>query len=280
MPTDEKWADLHIHTNKSDGTYTTEDVFMHARNEGLSAVSITDHDTVAAANEAVLIADKYGIEFVPGVELSAMHESKEIHVVGLFMDWKNKKFEDTLVYFRKKRTERAEKIIRKLKENGVDVAFEELYEVTENMNNAGRLHIARLLLKKKYVRNIKEAFEKFLAEDKPAYVEKARITVSDAISIIKEVGGVSVLAHPGLIKNDSLIPGWAAQGLDGIEVYHPDHGYEEQLKYTGIAKELGLLTSGGSDSHGSFKEYTNIGKVKISYEHFMKLKTKADGAKK
>ncbi len=280
MSTDEKWADLHIHTNKSDGTHTTEDVFMHAKNAGLSALSITDHDTVAAANEAVQLAQSYGIEFVPGVELSAMHESKEIHVVGLFMDWKNKKFEDTLVYFRKKRTERAEKIIRKLKENGVDVAFEELYEVTENMNNAGRLHIARLLLKKKYVRNIKEAFEKFLAEDKPAYVEKARISVSDAISIIKEVGGVSVLAHPALIKNDSLIPGWAAEGLDGIEVYHPDHGYEEQLRYTGLANELGLLISGGSDSHGSFKEYTSIGKIRISYDDFTKLKTKADGAKK
>lgn len=280
MFTDEKWADLHIHTNKSDGTYTTEEVFIHAKNEGLSVISITDHDTVAAANEGVHLAGKYGIEFVPGVELSAMHESKEIHVVGLFMDWKNKKFEDTLLYFRKKRTERAEKIIRKLKENGVDVAFEELYEVTENMNNAGRLHIARLLLKKKYVRNIKEAFEKFLAEDKPAYVEKARITVSDAISIIKEVGGVSVLAHPGLIKNDSLIPGWVAQGLDGIEVYHPDHGYDEQLKYMGISKEMGLLISGGSDSHGSFKEYTGIGKIRVSYEDFTKLKLKAGGAKK
>ncbi len=271
---EQKWADLHIHTNKSDGIHSVEEIFKKAKEQEISAIAITDHDTVAAIEEAMEYAKFFNIEFVPAVELSAMFEEREIHIVGLYIDWKNNDFINHLLYFQKKRVERAINIVKKLKENKVSIEFDELYEMTDNLNNIGRLHIARLLLKKGYIKNIKEAFDKFLSEGKPAYIKKARLSVKEAIDIIKKAKGISILAHPGIAKRDYMIETWRDNGLDGIEVFHPDHTNEDILNYLDYANKFNLLIGGGSDFHGEIREYSVIGKVKLPYEYYEKIKEK------
>jgi len=270
----EKWADLHIHTNKSDGMHSVEEIFEKAKQVNLSAISITDHDTVAAIKKAKELATVFGIEFIPGVELSSMYDGKEVHIVGLFINWEDKEFVKNLNYFQKKRVERAMHIINKLKENKLDIKFEELYEMTENMNNIGRLHIARLLVKKGYVKSIRFAFEKFLSEGRPAYVEKAKLSVKEAINIVKKANGLAILAHPGDIERDDMIKVWKEQGLDGIEVFHPDHSNEDSMRYMDYAKKYELLISGGSDFHGEIKEYALMGKIKLPFVYFENMKNK------
>jgi predicted metal-dependent phosphoesterase TrpH len=264
---DEKWADLHIHTVKSDGTFTVEDVFQNAKIAGASAVAITDHDTIDAVDEALYFEKKYQIEFIPGVELSAIHNEREVHIIGLYINWKDNEFLERLTKFQKVRVERAKKIIKKLKDHGIKIKFEELYEITDNMNNAGRLHIARLLSEKNIVKSVKEAFDKFLGEGRPAYVEKERITVKDAINIIKKIGGVAILAHPSHLETDEIILKWKEQGLDGLEAYHPDQPYLISAKYIDFARENKLLISGGSDCHGNQRDYGRIGDIKLPYEY-------------
>jgi len=268
----DRWTDLHIHTNKSDGTFSVEDVFKSAKREGLEAISITDHDTVAAVTEGLKFSNTYGIEFVPGVELSAIYQNKEVHIIGLFIDWKDKAFNERLTYFQKKRAERAKKIIKKLRELGLPVKYEEMYEVTENMNNAGRLHVAKLLVQKKLAKNIRNAFDRYLAEERPAYVKKAKLTVKEAIDLIKSVNGISILAHPVLLNRDDMLKEWKQTGLDGLEAFHPDHDSEAMSRYLSLAKKNGLIVSGGSDCHGSSKMHTRIGKIKLPYEFFIKIK--------
>jgi predicted metal-dependent phosphoesterase TrpH len=264
----DRWADLHIHTRKSDGTYTVREVFEKAKFAGLEAIAITDHDTVAAAEEGFALEKETGVKFVPGIELSAIHGTKEVHIVALFIDWKDQEFVKKLTYFQKKRTERAKKIISKLKEHNMDVSFEDLYEFTENINNAGRLHIAKMLVARNYAKNIKDAFGRFLAEDRPAYVAKAKLTVEEAVQLVRGVNGVSILAHPGLLGADEMIPAWAKLGLNGVEVFHPDHTYEDMNRYMDIANLNGLLVSGGSDCHGASKDYTRIGKIRLPYQFY------------
>ncbi len=271
---EQKYADLHIHTNKSDGLYSVEEIFKKAKEAELSAIAITDHDTVAAVEEAIHFSKIYNIEYIPAVELSAMFGEKEVHIVGLYINWKDKEFLKKLSHFQKKRVERAINIVDKLKENKILIEFEELYEMTDNLNNIGRLHIARLLLKKGYIKNIKEAFEKFLSEGKPAYIEKAKLSVSEALEIVKQADGISILAHPGIVNKDEMIEIWKKQGLDGIEVFHPDHTNEDAAHYFDYANKYNLLVSGGSDFHGEIREYSLIGRIKLPYEHYVKIKEK------
>ena len=278
MSQDDRWTDLHIHTTNSDGAYSVEEVFDHAKKGSLQAIAITDHDTTAGVEEAKALSKKYSIEFIPGVELSASHKGKEVHIIGLYVDPDNAGFSEKLEYFQKKRADRAEKIIMKLKAGGIIVDFKELYEVTGNMKNAGRVHVAKLLVKKNIVRNIREAFNKFLAEDRPAYVKKAKLTVAEAISLVKGAGGVSILAHPVLVGMDEMIKKWKEQGLDGIEAFHPDHKPADTQRYVNIAGKYGLLISGGSDCHGAIKGHTRIGKIRLPYCYYEEIKNHRQAA--
>ncbi len=272
MKRDEKWADLHIHTVKSDGTFTVEEVFENAKKAGAHAIAITDHDTIDAIDEALFFEKKYQIEFIPGVELSAIHNEREVHIIGLYINWKDNTFLERLIKFQKIRVERAKKIIKKLKDYGIKIKFEELYEITDNMNNAGRLHIARLLSEKNIVKSVKEAFDRFLGEGRPAYVEKDRITVKDAIDIIKRIGGIAILAHPSHLQTDEIILKWKEQGLDGLEAYHPDQPYSASARYIDLARENNLLISGGSDCHGNHRDYGRIGDIKLPYEYVIDIR--------
>jgi len=269
---DNIYGDLHIHTNKSDGEYSVEDIFKMAREKEITIIAITDHDTVNGVEEALYFSKKYNIEFIPGVELSAMYNNLEVHIVGLYINWQDDKFKKILNYFQRKRAERAKKIVRKLKEHGIKIELDELFELQENINNIGRLHIAKLLVKKSYAKNVKDAFQKFLSEDRFAYVKKAKLDVEEAIKIIKEVKGISFLAHPALLNIDFMIKEWKEKGLDGIEAFHPDHSNEDVERYLKIGREYNMLISGGSDFHGTAREYSPIGYIKLPYRYIEKIK--------
>ncbi len=267
----EFFADLHIHTNESDSTFSPEEVVKYAAKLNLSAISITDHDSVDAISIVKQYAEKYNIEVIPGVELSTDASGDEVHILGYYVDYTDKWFLDKLKIFKDARVKRAKHIIEKLNELGFLISFEDIYNISGE-GAIGRMHIARAMLEKKYVSTIQEAFYRFLGKGKKAYVKKYKMTPSEAINIIKKANGISVLAHPQIMNNDSLILEMIKDGLDGIEVYHSDHTSDGIKKYLQIAKKNNLLVTGGSDCHGIGKGRILMGTVQIPYDLVEKIK--------
>jgi len=261
-----KIADLHIHTHFSDSTSSPEEVVEQAHQNGLDCISITDHDTVNGIQPTMDAAQKYGIEVIPGIELSSEIQGKDIHILGYGFDYKNEDFVNQLSEMQNSRTERMAKMIEKLKAFNIDnIELEEVCALAKS-KAVGRPHLARILVKKGWVVDFKEAFNKYLADDAPAYVPKFKQTPSEAIKLIKENGGVSVLAHPMLTNVDQMIAGFAKKGLDGLEVYYPFASQTNIDYYEKLAKKYHLLVTGGSDAHGDSKKHTWVGKIKIPYE--------------
>lgn len=272
----DKYADLHIHTNKSDSTFSPEEVVRNAAKCGLSAISITDHDSVEAIPLVEKYAMEYNIEIVPGVELSSDADGEEVHILGYYIDFKKKWFLEKLEFLRHTRTKRAQQMISKLNELGISITMEDVLSISGE-GAVGRMHIARALLEKKYIFSISEAFQKYIGKGKYAYVKKYRITPREAIDMIGKLGGISVLAHPQIMNQDALIPQMIKQGLGGIEVYHSDHTPQGEERYLEIAKRYNLVITGGSDCHGIGKGKVLMGTVKIPYELVKKLKERAMG---
>lgn len=261
-----KLADLHVHTNLSDGTFTPEKVVKYAKRMGLDAIAITDHDCVSGIAPAMAAAKDIGVEIIPGVELTAEMDDKEIHVLGYFIDWQNVKLDEII----KVRVERAKKMLQKLKEHKVDVSEEELFELS-GPGSIGRPHIARLLLKKGFVSSIQQAFKKYIGDGKPCYVKKFKLTPAEAVALIKGVGGVAALAHPMTIYSEDktieeIVGLLVKDGIQGIEVYHSDHKKKHEVMLKELARRFNLAVTGGSDCHGFGKKEVLIGKVKIPYE--------------
>jgi predicted metal-dependent phosphoesterase TrpH len=269
----ELFADLHIHTNKSDSTLSPEEVIKYAAQSGLNAIAITDHDSIDAIPLVEHYAEKYHIEVIPGVELSTDTNGDEVHILGYYVDYKNEWFLEKLKFFKDARIKRAQQIIEKLNELGFLISFEDVYNLSGE-GAVGRMHIARVMLAKQYVSSIGEAFNRFLAKGKRAYVKKYQISPKEAIDIIKKANGISVVAHPQIMNNDSLIPLMVKDGLDGIEVYHTDHTSEATKKYLDIAIKYNLLVTGGSDCHGVGKGKILMGTVKIPYDMVAKIKAR------
>lgn len=274
----QKVADLHVHTNISDSTFSPEKVIKLAKQQGLEAIAITDHDTCAAIAPAMRIAENIGIEVIPGVELTAELEDDEIHILGYFIDWKDSIFTRKLEELCRVREERAKEILKRLKELGIDLRYDDLVEIAgQQSNSMGRLHIANLLYKKGKVACIREAFTKYIGNDSPAYVKKFKLSPREAVDMIKSVGGVSVLAHPktihaGLKPLRDIVGMLVEEGIQGIEVYHSDHHARDSSEFKKIAEEYGLLITGGSDCHGLGKKEVLLGKVKVPYELVEKLR--------
>lgn len=268
-----KYADLHIHTNKSDSTFSPEEVAGYAAKCGLSAVAITDHDSVAAIPLVKKYSAQYDIEVIPGIELSSDSNGEEVHILGYFINYEEKWFLERLKFLRHVRLKRARQMVGKLNELGFDINIKDTIAISGE-GAIGRMHIARLLLEKKYVSSIAEAFQKYIGKGKYAYVRKYRITPGEAIDMIEKLGGISVLAHPQIMNQDKLIPSMVKEGLQGIEVYHTDHSKEGEERYLKMASEYGLLITGGSDCHGIGKGKILMGTVKIPYELVEKLKEK------
>ena len=244
-------ADLHTHTTASDGTREPAENVRLAKEQGLAAVAITDHDTVAGIPQALEAAASMGIEVIPGVEVSSVARGQDIHVLGYFIPYEDRAFEEKLAGLRETRHERNKLLIARLQELGIDISLENVYRRKKGTDkNIGRPHIAEELMELGVVESIDEAFAKYLGKEGAAYVNPPRITPQEAITLIKEAGGVAVLAHPGLYDDDELVQELIAYGLDGIEVYHPDNGPEERKRYLAWAEEHGLVVTGGSDFHG------------------------------
>lgn len=268
-------ADLHLHTVASDGTFTPGTVVEIAHRLGITTVSITDHDTVDALEEGSRKAFSLGIEFIHGVELSSVYEETDVHILGYFIDWKNRELKNYLGELKKKRLDRAEKMVELLKDHGFEIAFEEVLKEANNYKGVvGRSHIARTLVKKGLIHSVEEAFERYIGRGGTCYVAHTLQTPFEVIDNVRQFKGIPVLAHPGLLKDETLIYRLRDAGLLGIEVFHPNHTHYDAEIFLELAKELGLLVSGGSDCHGIGSEMgMRIGSVILEDKYLRKLKS-------
>jgi predicted metal-dependent phosphoesterase TrpH len=264
-----------MHTFYSDGSDAPDSVVEEACHAGLSVISITDHDTMAAVTAAQEAAVKWGIEVVPGIELSTEVAKKDIHILGYFIDRANPAFAKKLEEFRAARFARIASMIENLKKQGVDnLSFEEI-KAEANSDALGRPHLAAALIKKGWAANYWEAFDKFIGEQCPAYVPKYHQSPKEAIALIRQAGGVAVMAHPMVTNRDELIPSFVDAGLGGIEVYYPNCPDAVVMFYEGLARKYKLTMTGGSDAHGKNKTNTWIGKRRIPCEHVEQLRARA-----
>ena len=266
-----KFADLHLHTVFSDGTYTPQELVAESARAGLSAIAITDHDTVDGIPAAAAAAEKKNIEFLPGIELTVEYKGIEIHLLGYLIDYKSPRLLEKLKILRNNRIERIYKITDKLKNMGVTLKPEAVFAIAGG-GTVGRLHIARAMVREKLVNSIYDAFRTYIGDKCPAYVLGFRLSPQEAIKILKDAGGIPVLAHPYIMNNDELISEFSGFGLMGVEVYYPEHTQGMINHYLDIAKKCNLLVTGGSDYHGEAKPNVKIGSMKVSYELVEKLK--------
>jgi hypothetical protein len=242
--------DLHTHSTASDGQYSPTEIAARAAAAGTGVWALTDHDTVAGLEAAAAEAHRLGMRFVPGIELSVFLDHREIHVLGHFVDPVHatlKRFEDFLA---ERRLERMEKIIERLGALGIHVSAEDIVGQSGG-KTIGRPHVARALVAAGAVATVKEAFDRYLGEGRPAYVSRYRLTAEDAVSLVRGAGGVATLAHPGVSKIEGVdLARLRAIGFDGVEARHPDHVPSQLEKYLRIASELDLVPTAGSDFHG------------------------------
>ncbi|MBP1930618.1 PHP domain-containing protein [Ammoniphilus resinae] len=269
-------VDLHSHTTASDGTYTPSESVQRAKSKGLRAFAITDHDTVAGIQEAVEMGKKCGIEIVPGIEISTVDAGQDIHVLGYYMDYMQPQFLQQLESLRNVRNVRNEMLIHNLQQLKIPITMEEVVKRKKmKEGNIGRPHIAEVLMEKGVVQSVQEAFELYLGKNGKAYANPPRITPEEAIDLIKEAQGVAVLAHPGLYANRELVIRLIHYGLDGIEVFHPDHSAEEAAYFAELATENGLIGTAGSDFHGERNGvifHGDIGDATTHYDAVDKLR--------
>ncbi len=266
-----KFADLHLHSVFSDGIYTPEELISISKRKGLSCVSIADHDTVAGIEPSILAAEKEDIEVLPAIELSAEYKGVEIHILGYLIDYKDGRLIKRLNFLKEKRIERILKMIEKLKKLNINIESDEIDEFASK-GTVTRLHLAQILLKKGYVSSISQAFKSYIGDRSPAYVCGFHFSPQEAISLIKEIEGIPVLAHPHSINHDDLIPVFVGYGLGGLEVYYPEYTSQQRIYYENLAKKYNLLITGGSDFHGNVRPKVEIGCIKIPYQLVERLK--------
>ncbi|MBP9191341.1 MAG: PHP domain-containing protein [Ignavibacteria bacterium] len=266
-------ADLHLHTNYSDGKLTPFQLIDLSIKSGLSIISITDHDNVNALEQAVEYGNQKGIQVIPGVEISADLDDQEVHILGYFIDYKNQKMLEFLSASRELRINRNEKIVRKLNEMGSNINFNDIRVKAGAKTSIGRPHIAMELNEEGFVNSYYDAFIKYIGDGKPAFVKKPNPKSAEVIKIISEMGGLSFIAHPGKLVRDGLLMRLIQEGLDGIEIIHPSHSKEDIEYFSAMAAEHFLLTSGGSDYHGGVKnDGKNFGKFCITQEEIINMK--------
>jgi predicted metal-dependent phosphoesterase TrpH len=259
--------DLHTHSSASDGSYAPAEVVRLAKEGGLRAIALTDHDTIDGVAEAVAAGDKLGMEVIPGVEISAQFPGGSMHVLGYFIDYTNGLLDKRLAVLKQARLDRNPQIIAKLNALGIPLTMEQVIKVSGG-GQVGRPHIARALMEAGYVSAIQEAFDKYLRSGAPAHVNKFRFPPPEAINMIREAGGVPVLSHPFTLGLGSVyalkntLVELQGLGLAGVEVYYSEHTQEQEALYLKLARELGLLVTGGSDFHGLNKPEVTLGNIR------------------
>jgi len=263
--------DLHIHSTASDGTHTPLEILSRAHALGLAAVSITDHDTVAGCAEALgagLLPE--GLAFLTGVEISTAPPrffplSGSIHMLGYGIALDNPRLNAILAHLRDSRLQRNPRIIARLTALGMEISLEEVVRSSGSPDQVGRPHIAQTMVKKGFSPNFNAAFDTYLGNGRPAYVDKYRVPFDEATSAIRDAGGVSVIAHPGLysaqngLMSDATMAAFKTAGVDGVEVFYPEHSDRETAHYAALAERHGLLKTGGTDFHGGMKPDVDLG---------------------
>lgn len=255
------FVDLHSHSTASDGALSPEGVIAAAETAGLSAIALTDHDTLSGVRAAQAAAAPSGIRVVPGVELSTMDGDREVHVLGLHIATVEA-MEAELASFRGSRRTRAEEIVGKLNALGVPITSAMVFAEAGD-GAVGRPHVARALIAGGWVRDQREAFDRYLGAGRPANVEKAKITIADGIRMIHAHGGLAIIAHPGPDGRREFAEPLVALGLDGLEVRHPGHSAEDIRRVAALVEFLGLVPSGGSDWHGATAGPRVLGGMKV-----------------
>lgn len=274
-----KTIDLHTHTTASDGTLTPAELVRRAAEKGLAAAAITDHDTTEGVDEAVAAAGT-DIEVIPGIEVSSMYNSLEIHIVGLFIDQHDKTLCNWLDGMRICREGRNKKMLDKLNDMGINITYEELCDFACG-SIITRAHFAGVMLKKGYVSSVGEAFDRYIGDRCCAYIPRELPDFTVTVDMIRQAGGIAVLAHPLLYKISrqglkNMVSELAKAGITGIEAYYSTHSPSDTEHIKHLAEENALLLSGGSDFHGTNKKNidlgTGCGNLCVPYTLLEKLK--------
>lgn len=267
------YIDLHLHTNHSDGMKSVHEMVAAAAHRKLLAVAVTDHDALAGLAEIDDAARRSQIEVVPGIEISSTCSGFETHILGYFIDRNHSTLKTFTQEFRTQRQDRAREILRKLTYQGIDIPYD-LVQSRAGHGVIGRPHIADLMVEEGFVFSFQEAFNKYLAEHRPAFVPKLFIDAEGAIDLIHSAGGLAFLAHPGVGVADDVIHKLALHGLDGIETLHPKHHTGQTLYYQEMARKLNLLETGGSDCHGARSGELMLGCMMVPYRLLESMKEK------
>lgn len=271
------FADLHLHTHFSDGTYSPEEVVSHGARFGFAALALTDHDSMEGCARMAAACAAAGIEFIPGTELTAEVAGNELHLLGYFLDAHHARLLGEIAKFQAVRQNRIREMVERLNQANVPLTADAVFALA-NCRSPGRPHVARALVNAGLCVSLDEAFERFLKKSRPAWVPKMKMSALDAIELIHEAGGLAVMAHPGLNRTDEFIPELVEAGLDGIECFHTKHSAATSKRYLVIADKFHLLITGGSDCHGLSKGKPLIGTVKLPFEHVEKLKAAKNSA--
>lgn len=260
-----KIVDLHVHSTKSDGSFTPSELVDYALEKGLSAFALTDHDTTEGLAEAFRAAEGKEIEVIPGIEFSTEYQGKDIHILGLYIDYEGEEFRKYLADFQQSRTIRNEKMCKKLSEHGVDITYEKLKERFPGAVLT-RAHYAKFLWQEGYVSGMKEAFERYIGDHAPCFLPREKVTPAQAVKLILRAGGVPILAHPLLYgmsddRLEELVAELKEEGLAGLEAVYSTYNSAEERKMKALAKKYDLLISGGSDFHGSTKPGLDMAEI-------------------
>ena len=269
-------ADLHIHSIYSDGSFTPEELVKMAEQKNIDTIAVADHDTVDGIEPALKAGKKAGIKVIPAIEFSTFRGKAEIHILGYFIDYRNKKLLDKIDEIFTARIERAKKMMAKLNKLGVDISYQEVKGMAGD-EYIGRPHIARAMVNAGYINDMKDAFtEQYIGNNGRAYVDKFKMPPEEAVELIREIGGIPVLAHPVFINHGQPlekkeIAQLVESGLMGIEVYHTKHMSADVNYYKRAAEDLNLIITGGSDFHGENSPGVELGDVELPAEYVKKL---------
>lgn len=268
-------ADLHCHTTASDGLLTPWELVKTAADCGLKAVGITDHDTLSGWDEAEKAGNAFGVDVLKGIELNTNWSGTEVHILGYEFNPESIKLQEKLRNLRDARYNRMYEILEKLKKIGIHISPQEIEEIAHG-ESIGRPHIAQALINKGVVKTIKEGFDRYIGAGAPAYVPRYKLTPEEGITLVREAGGVAVLAHPGIYQLDKAVPQWIEVGLQGIEVSHSEHSAEDEQRYRSLAEHYGLIMTGGSDFHGEArKPGIHLGDWGTSYDVVQQIRKMA-----
>lgn len=266
-----KTADLHLHTIFSDGTYSPAELIEEAKRVDLSCIAVVDHDTTEGLEITIGCGKEKDIEVLAGIELTAEYNGLEVHILGYLINYQDRVLKARLDILKKIRVERIYKITDKLKDIGINLEAELVFDLAE-FGTVGRLHVARAMVKKGLVKSTFEAFQKYIGEKCPAHVLGFRLTPSEAIKLIKDAGGIPILAHPYILGKEEMTLKIIDDGIMGLEVYYPEHSTSMVNSYLNLAKKYNLLVTGGSDCHGDAKPEVRLGSFRIPYALVERLK--------